>query len=62
MQNAVLLGPKPDPDAGQWLGMAGGTRGPNISARGPKAPDTCLDAFSFPLPEFHLSELHLLFR
>ena len=35
---------------------------PNISARGPKAPEACLQAFNFPLPELHLSEFHLFSR
>ena len=41
---------------------AQGNLASNISARGPKAPEACLDAFSFPLPEFHLSEFHFFFR
>ena len=43
-------------------GLARGTLGPDISARGPKAPEACLCAFRFPLPEFRLSEFHLFFR
>ena len=36
---AVLLGPKPDRAVGRLLGMAQGTCWPNISTRGPKAPE-----------------------
>ena len=35
------------------------THGPSISARGLKAPEACLRACRFPLPEFHL--LHFIF-
>ena len=35
---------------------------PKKSARGPKAPEACLDAFRSPSPECFLSELHLFLR
>ena len=34
-------------------GVTPGTLGPNISARGPKAPEACLDAFRY----LHVCEL-----
>ena len=49
-------GPKPQKTFPQ---EARGNQRPNISARGPKAPEVCLDTFRSPLPEFHLSGFYL---